>query len=85
MHVVNFLKFKNFDGFSCFEKLKLPMLKSVVRIRAGFFLTSTVLIKLLDPERDPNQEHKFRIRIRFRFKKLGSSRIRIRIRIRNTG
>ncbi len=48
-------------------------------------LTSTVLIKLLDPEPDPNQEQKFRIRIRFRLKKLGSSRIRIRIRIRNTG
>ncbi len=45
-------------------------------------LTSTVLIKLLDPEPDPEQ--KFRIRIRFRLKKLGSSRIRIRIRIRNT-
>jgi hypothetical protein len=51
-------------------------------------LTSTVLIKLLDPEPDPNsdpdpnpnQERKFRIR--FRLKKLGSSRIRIRIRIR---
>ncbi len=44
-------------------------------------LTSTVIIKLLDPEQ------KFRIRIRFRLKKLGSSRIRIRIRIRirNTG
>ncbi len=59
-------------------------------------LTSTVLIKLLDPETDPdpnsdpnpnpNPEQKFRIRIRIRFwlKKLGSSRIRIRIRIRNT-
>ncbi len=57
-------------------------------------LTSTVLIKLLDPEPDPdpnsdpdpnpNPEQKFRIRIRIRFrlKKLGSSRIRIRIRIR---
>ncbi len=51
-------------------------------------LTSTVLIKLLDPEPDsdpnPNQEQKFRIR--FRLKKLGSSwiRVRIRIRIRNT-
>jgi hypothetical protein len=46
-------------------------------------LTSTLLIKLLDPEPDPNpnQEQKFRIRIRFRLKKLGSSRIRIR----NTG
>jgi hypothetical protein len=46
-------------------------------------LTSTVLIKLLDPEPDPNPEQIFRIRQ----KELGSSRIqiRIRIRIRNTG
>ncbi len=45
-------------------------------------ITSTVLIKLLDPDPNsdpnPNQEQKFWIRIRFRLKKLGSSRIRIR-------
>ena len=56
-------------------------------------LTSTVLIKLLDPEPDltapnPNEEQKFQIWNRQ--KKLGSSQIRIRIwvrfqiRIRNT-
>ncbi len=46
-------------------------------------LTSTVLIKLLDPDpnSDPNANQEQKFRIRFRLKKLGSSRIRIR----NTG
>jgi hypothetical protein len=35
-------------------------------------LTSTVLIKLLDPDPNPNQEQKFRIRIRFRIRNTAS-------------